>query len=357
MVQLYGEPALGALADGAEAVPFAAARKVIEQDLGARVGKVFADIEEEPFALASLGQVHRARTDDGDDVAVKVQHARVAEAVEADLRSLGVVAPMLKRLAPGIDSGALLAELRERIADELDYEVEAQHQRRIERLFRGHPDVRVPHVHTDLSTRRVLVTEYVEGLHHDGITQLDEAERDRIGEIAFRFYFGLARSEGIVVGDPHLDNCIVSPDGRLCVLDFGLMRDVDAGEIDGERDIMRAVADEDPQGVHDGLARLGYLHEPDSFDPGALFEHLAGAGGWMIVPGFRRLDRAQVGEIFELGYPPRSPHFAVMRRLSMPAQTLLTRRMELGVLALLGDLNAGGDWGAITAGGTPPPGT
>ena len=112
---------------------------------------------------------------------------------------------------------------------------------------------------------------------------------------------------------------------------------------------MRALVGEDPQGVHDGLARLGYLPEPDSFDPGALLEHLAGAGGWMLAPGFRRLDPAQVTEIFELGYPPRSPHFAAMRRLSMPPQTLLLRRMELGVLALLGDLNAGGDWGAITA--------
>jgi predicted unusual protein kinase regulating ubiquinone biosynthesis (AarF/ABC1/UbiB family) len=356
-------PALGALPEGAEALPFADVRKVIEQDLGARVGKVFADIEEEPFAVASLGQVHRARTDDGDDVAVKVQHPRVAEAVEADLRSLGVVAPIMKRLAPGLDSGALLTELRERISDELDYEVEAQHQRRIERLFRGHEDVRVPHVHTDLSTRRVLVTEYVDGLHHDGIAELDEAERDRIGEIAFRFYFGLARSEGIVAGDPHLDNCIVSPDGRLCVLDFGLLRDLDADAVQGELDIVRALAGEDPQGVHDGLSRLGYLPEPEAFDPGALFEHLAGAGGWMLTPSFRRLDPGQVTEIFELGYPPRSPHFAVMRRLSMPPQTLLMRRMELGMLALLGDLNAGADWGAITAeqaqsgAGTRPPGT
>ena len=207
MIQLDGdgEPALVALPDGAEALPFAGVRKVIEHDLGARVGKVFADIDEEPFAVASLGQVHRARTDDGDDVAVKVQHPRVAEAVEADLRSLGVVSPIIKRLAPGLDAGAVLAELRERISDELDYEVEAQHQRRIERLFRDHPDVRVPHVHMDLSTRRVLVSEYVEGLHHDEISQLSDAERDRIGEIAFRFYFGLARGEQrIVAGERQL---------------------------------------------------------------------------------------------------------------------------------------------------------
>ena len=107
---------------------------------------MFDDIDEAPFALASLGQVHRARTSDGDDVAIKVQHPGVAEAAEADLRNLAVVGAIIKRLAPGLDAGAMLAELRERISDELDYEVEAQNQRSLERVFRGHPHVRVPSV-------------------------------------------------------------------------------------------------------------------------------------------------------------------------------------------------------------------
>jgi predicted unusual protein kinase regulating ubiquinone biosynthesis (AarF/ABC1/UbiB family) len=209
-------PALGALPDGARAVPFGRARRVLEQDLDARVGELFADVDEQPFALASLGQVHRARTSDGDDVAVKLQHPGVAEAVEGDLRDLGLVAPLVKRLAPGLDAGAVLSEIRERISDELDYELEAQHQRRLGRLFRGHPHVRLPRVRTDLSTRRVLVTEYVDGLRADEIKRLDDAERDRIGEIAFRFFFSLVWRHGAVAGDPHPDNCILCPDGRAC---------------------------------------------------------------------------------------------------------------------------------------------
>jgi predicted unusual protein kinase regulating ubiquinone biosynthesis (AarF/ABC1/UbiB family) len=218
-------PALGALPDGARAVPFGRARRVIEQDLDTGVRELFADVDEQPFALASLGQVHRARTSDGDDVAVKVQHPGVAAAVEGDLRDLGLVAPLVKRLAPGLDAGALLSEMRERISDELDYELEAQHQRRLERLFRGHPHVRLPRVRTDLSARRVLVTEYVDGLRADEIEHLGDAERDRLGEIAFRFFFGLVWRHGAVAGDPHPDNCILCPDGRLCLLDFGLLRD------------------------------------------------------------------------------------------------------------------------------------
>src|SRR5919197_3112315 len=290
-------PALGALPAGARAVPFGRVRRVIEQDLKARVRELFADIDEEPLAVASLGQVHRARTSDGEDVAVKVQHPGVAEAIEADMRNLGLVGPIIKRLAPGLDTGALLAELRERISDELDYELEAQHQRRLERLFRGHPHVRLPRVHTGLSTRRVLVTEYIEGLGSNEIKRLGDAERDRIGEIAFRFFFGLVWRDGAVAGDPHPDNCILCPDGRLCLLDFGLLRDLDADYLQGERAVMRAVADHDAHRVHEGLATLGYLPNPRSVDADALLELLAAGGEWMLALGFRRIDAAYVTEV------------------------------------------------------------
>jgi hypothetical protein len=339
----------GALSAGAKTVPFGRVKKVIEQDLDARIRDLFDDVDDEPFALASLGQVHRARTTDGDDVAVKVQHPGAAEAVEGDLRSVGVVGPILKRLAPGLDAGALLAEIRERISDELDYEVEAQHHRRIERRFRGHPHVRIPRVHTALSGRRVLVTEYVSGLQAGDSGSLSDAERDRIAEIAFRFVFGLVWRDGTVAGDPHPDNCILCTDGRLCLLDFGLLRDLDAEYLRGESEIRQAIAAADAQRVHDGLSSLGYLPDSGAFDPSALLGHLGTAGEWMIAPGFRRIDAEYAGRIFEVGYPPRSPYFASMRRMRLPPPTLLLRRMELQLLALLGALNAGGDWGAIAA--------
>ena len=353
-------PALGALPDGARAIAFNRVKRVLEQDLDGPVRELFDDIDETPFALASLGQVHRARTADGEDVAVKVQHPGAADAVEGDLRAFGLIGPVLQRLAPGLDAGALLHELRERISDELDYEVEAQYHRRLERRFRGHPHVRLPRVYTSLSGRRVLVTEYVDGLHGDAIQRLDDAARDRFGEIAFRFHFGLLWRDGIVAGDPHLDNCILSADGRVCVLDFGLLRDLDPDDLEGERDIIRAVAAADAQGVHDGLSSLGYLPDPAAFDPDALLTHLATAGGWMIAPGFRRIDPGYVSRTLALGYPPRSPHFAAMRRMNMPPATLLLRRMELQVLALLGESRSGADWGVIadeyrTGGGPSTP--
>ena len=344
-----GRP-LGGLPEAREPLPVRRLSRVIEQDLDARLQDVFCDFGEQPFAVASLGQVHRARTRDGEHVvAVKVQHPDIANQIASDLRAIGVVSPILQRLAPGSDAGALLTEVRERIADELDYEIEAQHQRRLARLFRDHPHVRVPRVHTDLSTRRVLVTEYIDGLGFDEIAQLDEAERDRIGEIVFRFFFGLVWRERIVCGDPHPDNCLLCPDGRVCLLDFALMRGLEPEYLDGERDVMRAVIDADPVAVHRALAHLGYLAETQSYDPAALLEHLATAGEWLLAEGVRRIDPAYACRTLESGYPPRSPWFSMLRRLTFPPPALLLRRMEIQMLSLLGELRAAGDWAMIAA--------
>ena len=113
------------------------------------VAAAFDEFEEEAFAAASIGQVHRATTTDGRAVAVKVQYPGIAEAVETDLRNMQMLFPLVKRLAPGLDVKALAQELRERIGDELDYEVEAQNHRAMARAWRGHPFVFVPPVDTE----------------------------------------------------------------------------------------------------------------------------------------------------------------------------------------------------------------
>src|SRR5262249_2802976 len=169
-----------------------------------------------------------ATTLDGHEVVAKVQYPGVAEAVETDLRNAMMLLPLVKRLAPGLDAKALAAEMRERIAEELDYELEAQNQRRVWRLLRGHRFIRVPRIDTSLSTRRVLVSEYVEGERFEAVRRADEVQRDRYAEIVFRLYFGLLYRDRIALGDPHPGNYLLCPDGRVCFLDFGLVRRVDA---------------------------------------------------------------------------------------------------------------------------------
>src|SRR4051794_32348434 len=161
---------LGELRDAAPKVRFSDMRKVIESDLGAPLDEVFATFDEEPIAAASIGQVYRATTQaDGREVAVKVQYPGVAQAVRADMQNLGLILRVMKQIAPGLDVKATAEEVRSRIGEELDYEVEAQHQRSLARIFRGHPFIVVPDVLTSLSREKVLVTEFVRGAGFDAI--------------------------------------------------------------------------------------------------------------------------------------------------------------------------------------------
>jgi predicted unusual protein kinase regulating ubiquinone biosynthesis (AarF/ABC1/UbiB family) len=338
---------LATLRDSAPPVAFARIERLLADELGAPPDEAFARFERTPFAAASIGQVHRAVTRDGRDVAVKVQYPGVAEAVETDLRNLGVVLPLVKRLAPGLDARAILAELRGRIGDELDYEIEAQNQRAAARAFRGHPFIRVPDVDTRLSTRRVLVTELVDGLGFEAVKALGHAERDRYGEIVFRFCFGLLGRERLCMGDPHPGNFLLCPDGRVCFLDFGLMRHVDAAYLEDERALARAVSARDAGQTHRLMAALGYLPDPGSFAPERVLDQLATAGEWYFTAGERRLDPEYVRRLVEVGSSPRSPFFDQMRHQTLPPPALLMRRMEGLLLAVLGELRACADWGSL----------
>jgi predicted unusual protein kinase regulating ubiquinone biosynthesis (AarF/ABC1/UbiB family) len=340
---------LAALRDDVPPLPFKKVEKLLKDELGTPINAAFAEFEEEAFAAASIGQVHRATTTDGRAVAVKIQYPGIAEAVETDLRNLQMLLPLVKRLAPGLDVKALAQELRERIGDELDYEVEAQNHRAMARAYRGHPFAYVPPVDTELSHRRVLVTELLVGRRFEAVKQLPEAERDRFAEIVFRFFFGTLNHLRRAAGDPHPGNYLLLDDGRVGFLDFGLMRVVDADYLAGERALAQAATAGDAPGVHAHLSALGYLPEPDSFDPQRLLEQLETAGEWYFQPGFRRMSPTYVAELLDRGSSPRSAYFEEMRRETIPPQALLIRRMEGLVLSTLGELRAGADWHALAS--------
>jgi predicted unusual protein kinase regulating ubiquinone biosynthesis (AarF/ABC1/UbiB family) len=344
---------LAALRDDVPPVRFEELEKLMRREFGGPLERVFRDFDERAFAAASIGQVHRATTIDGDDVAVKIQYPGVAEAVDTDLRNAMMLLPIVKRLAPGLDAKALAAEMRERIGEELDYELEAQNQRRIGRLLRGHPFVRVPRVDTSLSTRRVLVSEYVEGERFEAVRRADEVQRDRYGEIVFRLYFGLLYRDRIALGDPHPGNYLLCRDGRVCFLDFGLVRSVDAARVAAERAIALAVRDEDAEALKAALRAGGYLpaSRADAVDADFALALMRMAIKWYAVPGERRfspVDRR--GRDRE---PPDPEERAAMRiqvnQFTLPPEAILIRRMHGIVAVVLGQLRAGANWGAIAA--------
>jgi predicted unusual protein kinase regulating ubiquinone biosynthesis (AarF/ABC1/UbiB family) len=345
---------LATLRDSIPPMPFARLEKLLRKELGVPLGDVFSDFDERAFAAASIGQVHRASTLDGDEVVVKVQYPGVAEAVETDLRNAMLLVPLVKRLAPGLDAKALGWEMRERIGEELDYELEAQNQRRIERLMRGHPFIYVPHVYTDLSTRRVLVSEYVEGERFEKVRRADEPQRDRYGEIVFRFFFGLLYRDRIALGDPHPGNYLLRPDGRVCFLDFGLLRDIEAGRVAAEAAISRAVRDNDPAMLKDALITGGYLPgaRADSVQAEFALRLMRRATKWYAVPGYRRFSDRPSDRGRDRERPDTSERAAIkdqVNQFTLPPESILIRRMHGVVAIVLHNLRAGADWGAIAA--------
>jgi predicted unusual protein kinase regulating ubiquinone biosynthesis (AarF/ABC1/UbiB family) len=345
---------LAELRDDVPPVPFAKLERLLRDEFGGPLSRVFSQFDERAFAAASIGQVHRATTRDGEEVVVKVQYPGVAEAVETDLRNAMLLVPLVKRLAPSLDVKALASELRERITEELDYELEAQNQRRVYRLRRDHPFISVPAVNTELSTRRALVSEYIEGERFEAVRRLDEPLRDRYGEIVFRFYFGLMYRDRLALGDPHPGNYLLRPDGRVAFLDYGLVREVSVERVAAERDIAAAVRDRDAAALQSALVAGGYLRSghTDLIDADLVLRIMRRATRWYAVPGEQRLsgegdrrgrERRPADEESEAQARDQLSQF------TLPAETALIRRMHAIVRVVLSQLRAAADWGGIAA--------
>jgi predicted unusual protein kinase regulating ubiquinone biosynthesis (AarF/ABC1/UbiB family) len=341
--ELYQEQ-LGQLRTSAPPMPWKKVRGVLDGEWEDPVEELFEQFDEDAAAAASIGQVHRAVLPDGREVAVKIQYPGVAEAIRADMQNAGLILRMAKALAPGLDAKAAAAELKERVLEELDYEFEAQNQRSFARGYRGHPFIHVPDVVTRLSTGRVLVTEWVEGLSFDEVRLLPQDERDRFGEIVFRFCFGSIYHLQHFNADAHPGNYVLMPDGRVAFLDFGMTKHLDVDQIELEIAALEAVFDDDPERLRVALHDLGFLNNPKKVDAELLMEHVRAVGGWYMEDREVTVDSQRVMEAIAAVSDPRSNFYRLMRRENVPANELMGRRMESGVLAVLGQLRATRNW-------------
>ena len=345
--ELYQEQ-MAKLRSSAEAMPWAKVEKVLEEEYeGESLAGQFADIEHEAFAAASIGQVHRAELHDGRQAAVKIQYPGVAEALEADLQNMGTIVRLAKALAPGLDPRAIARELRERVLEELDYEFEAQNQRRFSRAYRGHPFIYVPDVVTRLSRRRVLVTEFVDGKDFQEVKQLDEMARSRFGEIVFRFAFGSIYHLQHFNADTHPGNYLLMKDDRVAFLDFGMTKRLATEQIELEQAAVDAAARKDPERLRQALADLGFVKNPTKLDAVRMMEAVMIVGGWYLEDREYQPSARRVAKVIEISTDPRSEYFSLLRKETVPADELMGRRMETGVLACLAQLGATRNWHRI----------
>lgn len=316
------EPMRAALAGlQADAPPMstALAAGVIEAELGQSPEQAFAWWDPTPTAAASIGQVHRARTHDGTDVAVKVQYPGVDDAIRADLGNLGLVMRAVQVAYPGLDSGPLVAELRARLSEELDYRAEAAHQRRFAAYFRGHPCIHVSEVIDRFSTRRVLTTEWADGVSWESMLGWSQDERDLVAETMFRFSLRRIWDLHAFNGNPHPGNYLFSPGGRVTFLDFGMVKTFSPADTGVFRQMIQALVTDDDIAGFRRVEEAGILPGAHNLSDRAVADCLGVFTRLMVEDGHFRVDGAFATELVRRTFATKGTHGAVIKAANLPA--------------------------------------
>jgi predicted unusual protein kinase regulating ubiquinone biosynthesis (AarF/ABC1/UbiB family) len=327
------------LQDAAPPMAPSTVHEVLARELGTGWRTRFRSFEDAPAASASIGQVHRAVWHDGRDVAVKVQYPGAGEALQADLRQIGRAARMFGGWMPGLDVKPLVEELQTRVAEEVDYDLEADAQSGFQRAFADDAEFVVPAVVAH--SGKVLVSEWLQSTASLArlIAEGDQAQRDRYGELYARFLFSGPTRAGLLHTDPHPGNYRILPDGRLGVVDYGAVLRLPEGlpEIMGR--LLGLAANDDYDAVEQGLRDEGFIRPNITIDVGALRDYLEP----FVQPARSqtfRFTRAWMREQFARTNDPRRPDYSTQLRINLPPAYLMIHRVWLGGIGVLAQLEA-----------------
>ncbi len=332
------------LQDSAPPMPSSTVHSVMSRELGPDWRSKFADFDDRPAAAASIGQVHRARWHDGRDVAVKVQYPGAGEALMSDLRQMGRLARTFGGLFPGVDMKALVEEMQARVAEELDYALEADAQRHYAAAYADDESYRVPDVVTN--TDKLLVTEWMESngslayLISDGTQE----ERNHYGELYARWIFDSPARTGMLHADPHPGNFRIVPSveelGPLGVLDFGAVARLPEGKLPDYIGTLLGIALTDDYSAAEPLLReAGFIRPGIKVNPDDLAAYL----GPFMEPArdstykfSRRFMRKQSARLSD----PRNEGTNMLFRLNLPPAYMLIHRTWVGGIGVLCQLEA-----------------
>ncbi|PXW29061.1 UNVERIFIED_CONTAM: ABC1 family protein [Williamsia faeni] len=334
---------LAILRDNAPRVSSETMLGVVRFELGDRMS-AFAEITPEPIAAASIGQVYRARLTDGRDVAVKVQYPGIDRVVRSDLKNLAIALRLYKRLLPTVDPQSFVREVTGNIIAELDYEAEADNQRRLAVRYQGHPFIQIPDVIGNLCTPKVLTTELVSGISFDEVTGLDAETRDQVGEVIYRFYCGSIHTDATFCGDPHPGNIMLADDGRVAFLDFGSSKTMSKRAVQLERSALIAARAGDATKVAQILRRGDILIDEDNITDADVLAYVHDSTWWHMDDMTLTITPEIANTAMVAAVHPAHEYAEPARRQRFPEEHLMARRVEFYTCAMLGQLGASANW-------------
>lgn len=347
--------ALAMLQSEAPPMPLEKVERVVERELGGRPREVFDWFSPRPIAAASIGQVHMAHLGDRELV-VKVQYPGIAKAVEADLRNAALLSgiarigqKLLAGLVGDVDVRALVDEVRDRVGEELDYRIEARNQQEVAELFRDEPTVDIPAVVPELSTRRVLTTEYVDAMRWSAALEQPQELRDRWGQAIVRFNQLSTLEFGVVNVDTHPGNYLFHDDGRVTFLDFGCVVRYTPEQRERVRRLVAAFASGDDDRILEAIQHMGMLKDRHAFKPEVLLGPMRHALEPFRGPQPYRYSKDMLAEVIGEAMRLRVgvDELRLLRQVDCPPEFLLLGRTGLGMAAVLSHLEASVDFGWV----------
>ena len=321
------------------------AASVIEEELGAAPGRVFEEWDPLPFAAASIGQVHRAITRDGRAVAVKVQYPGIARSITSDLRNVGLLRRIVGAAFPGLDVRSFVDEVAERLQEEVDYVREGQSQEMFATYYDGHPVIRVPHVVAELSTARILTSELVSGASFDELLGWEQHEKDLAAETIHRFVFRSLYRLHAFNGDPHPGNYLFHRGGRVTFLDFGLTKLFTDDDLAPLVDAVRyLVFEKDYEAFRAALEQAGFLKAGAPVPTQVVVDRFGQFYGTVLQDAPMTITPAYASAIVRRFFDARGP---LAPYSDVPREYVIMQRINLGLYAVLGSLNATANWRRI----------
>ncbi|TWP35314.1 ABC1 kinase family protein [Leekyejoonella antrihumi] len=321
------------LQDSAPAMPVATVHKILAEELGVDWRDRFVSFTDKPAAAASIGQVHRAVWENGQEVAVKVQYPGAGEALMSDLNQLAIVARLTTGWVPGLDIGPILDELKGRMAEEVDYDLESAMQEQFAQAYADDPAYLLPQVVA--SSQHVIIGQWVEGIPLSKIISEGTQEQRNVAAARYlEFLIGGPERSGLLHADPHPGNFRLLSDGRLGVLDFGAVNRLPDGLPPELGQLVTLAMQGDAEGVLDGLRDEGFVKSRISIDADELLDYLKVFLTPLASSEFT-FSREWIRGIFNYINDPRSTQFRVGLRLNLPPRYLLIHRTWLGGIAVL----------------------